>query len=134
MIAWSAERKEKHMKQSSINRAYAALVKLVDYKLPVRKAFEIYKLTKAIEAQYQFAVSEERKYIDEFGGKINPDGTVSFETPEKFGAYQEKALALSEMDVEIDFTPVSLSVNDIGEQTISPVDIYNLEGFVSFDG
>lgn len=122
------------MTQGKINQAYNALAKLVGFQFPVKKAFEIYKLTKIVETQYQFAVSEERKYIEEFGGKINPDGTVSFETPEKFGAYQEKALALSEMDVEIDFTPVSLSEKDIGEQTITPADIYSLEGFVSFDG
>lgn len=121
------------MTQSMINKAYAALVKLVDYKLPVKKAYAIYKLTKSVEEQYQFAVSEEKKYIAEFGGHINPDGTVSFESAEKFGEYQEKALSLNEMEVQLEFTPVVLLEQDIGDQVIAPVDIYNLEGFVSFE-
>jgi hypothetical protein len=126
------ERKQ-NMTQFHVNKAYAALTRLADLKLPVKKAYELYKLSKAIEEHYNFAVSQERKYIDEFSGKINPDGTVSFENTEKFSAFQDKLSNLNEMNVELDITPISLTEKDLGDQTITPAEIYSLEGFVSFE-
>ncbi len=121
------------MTQFNVNRAYAALLRIADFKLPVKKAYELYKLTKAVEERYQFAVSEEKKYVDEFGGKINQDGTVSFEDTEKFGAFQDRVAELNEMTVDIEVTPIVLTEKELGDQTISPAEIYNLEGFVTFE-
>lgn len=37
------------------------------------------------------------------------------------------------MDVDIEIEAVTLSEQDIGEQKLMPIDIYNLEGFVIFE-
>lgn len=121
------------MTQFKINKAYSTLVRLAELKLPLKKAYELYKMTKSMEQSYQFAISEEQKYINEFNGTINPDGTVSFEDAIKFGAFQEKLAALNDMEVEIDITPIVLSEKDMGEQPITPAEIFSLEGFVSFE-
>lgn len=121
------------MTQYSVNKAYPALMHLSEFRLPIKKARSIYELTKEASNHFQFAVSEERKYISEFGGKENPDGTISFETQEGFGKYQEKIIELNELEIEWDVEPVVLNENDIKEQGISPADIHALEGFVVFE-
>lgn len=121
------------MTQFKINKAYGTLVRLAELKLPLKKAYELYKMTKAMEDVYQFAVSEEQKYINEFNGTINPDGTVSFEDATKFGEFQERLAALNDMEVEIDIAPVKLTEADMGDQTITPAEIFSLEGFVCFE-
>ena len=121
------------MTQLNINKAYPALIKLGDYKLPVKKAYEIYKLIKIIDDKYKFAVEEEKKYIKQFNGKINADGSVSFENAESFGQFQERLAELNEMQLDINVSAVVLNEADLGNQTISPTDIFNLEGFVVFE-
>lgn len=121
------------MTQYKINRAYTALTQLINLKLPPKKALGIYKLAKCLEGYYEFALSEERKYINDFNGVICPDGTVSFKDPQEFASCQEKIAELNEMTVDVEFTPVVLQESDLGDQNISPVDIYNLEGLVSFE-
>ena len=48
------------MIQEKINRAYESLMKLNNFKLPVKKAYAVYKLVQAADNAYQFALSEER--------------------------------------------------------------------------
>lgn len=121
------------MKQERINKAYISLVKLRDYNLPVKKAYAIYKLLSIVEDAYNFAVTEERKYLDEYGGTIKGGTEIVFETPEKCVAFKTKIDELYETDVDIDITPVSLTEADMKEQTLTPADIENLDGFVIFE-
>ena len=120
------------MKQERINRAYGALRRLNEYKLPVKKAYAVYKLMRAIDDSYQFALGEEQKYLSEFGGVLNEDGSIQFSSPEKCEMFKEKVQELSNNDTDISFEQVVLNESDLGEQTVTPADIYNLEGFVIF--
>ncbi len=121
------------MKQERINRAYKSLSKLIEYNLPLKKARGIYKLMKAVEESYEFAANEERKYLSEYKGVIKEDNTITFETPTDCAAFQDKLAELHSMDVDIEIDTVVLTEQDFGEQTLMPVDIYNLEGFVIFE-
>lgn len=121
------------MRQEKVNRAYNSLCKLVEYNLPLKKALGIYKLMKAVEDTYQFAANEERKYLSEYKGVIKDDNTITFETPTDCAAFQDKVAELNSMDVDIEIEAVALSEQDIGEQKLMPIDIYNLEGFVIFE-
>jgi len=121
------------MTQFKINKAYPALMRLSELKMPVKKAKGLYELTKKVEEHFQFAISEEHKYIAEFNGKENPDGTISFESQDGFGKYQEKMLELGELEIDWNIVPIIISENDIGTQSISSSDIYSLEDFVSFE-
>lgn len=120
------------MKQESINRAYSTLLTLKDYKLPLKKAYAIYRLYTSISDAYEFALNEEQKYLAEYNGKPNGDGTVVFSTPTDCAAFRDKVEELNNMDVDITIEPVTLTEKDLGEQTITPADIANLEGFVAF--
>lgn len=121
------------MKQERINRAYSALLKLKDYKLPLKKAYAIYQLYQSISDAYEFALNEEQKYMLEYKGNPNGDGTVTFPTPTDCAAFRDKMEEISEMDVDVTVEPVPITEKDLGEQTITPSDIANLEGFVSFE-
>ncbi len=121
------------MKQATINSAYTALMKLQNYKLPVKKAYAIYQLCKVLETPYKFAVAQERKYLDECHGAPGGDGTVKFPTPAECTAFKEKIEALNRMDVELEPEPVELGESDLGDQMVTPADIAALEGLVSFE-
>ena len=121
------------MKQEKINRAFPTLMKLRDINLPVKKARAIYKLYVAVEGAYDFALSEEKKYLNEFNGTVAGDGSINFKTTEECAAFKEKFEELVNSDVELDFEVVTLSDGDIGDQMLTPGDIYNLEGFVLFE-
>lgn len=121
------------MRQEKVNRAYNSLSKLVEYNLPVKKAQGVYKLMKAVEEAYQFAANEERKYLSEYKGVIRDDNTISFETPTDCAAFQDKIEELNSIEVELEIEAVILTEQDIGEQKLTPMDIYNLEGFILFE-
>jgi hypothetical protein len=121
------------MKQERINRAYASLIKLNEFKLPVKKAYGIYNLLKAIEEAYRFALAEEQKYLAEYHGTLKEDGSIAFPSSTDCAAFQGKVEEVCNIDVDVEIDIVTLNENDLGSQTITPADIYNLEGFVSFE-
>jgi len=120
------------MKQFKVNKAYNTLSRFAEMRLPLSKAREIYSMIKALDEPYQFAINEERKYIEEFDGVVNNDGTISFESPEKYASFQEKMSDLSDTDVDVKIKPIELTESDLGDQTITPAEIFILEGFISF--
>lgn len=120
------------MLQEKINRAYGSLMKLSNFNLPVKKAYAVYKLVQAVEGAYQFAFNEQQKYLAEFKGVPSEDGNIIFETPAECVAFKNKLEELNGVDVEISIDAVNLTEDDLGEQTLTPTDIFNLEGFVDF--
>lgn len=121
------------MKQETVNKAYSSILKLKEYHLPVKKAYAIYKLASVVEPAYKFALNEEQKYIEDFHGTMNESGSVVFPTPTECAAFRDKVEELCGVDVDITIEPVTLAEADLGEQTITPQDIANLEGFVTFE-
>lgn len=120
------------MKQGQINKAYAALTRLAECRLPISKARAIYVLLKEAEEFYKFAMQEESKYIKEYNGKITSNGSISFDKPEDSRRFQEKLIELNNSEVEWDVSLITLEDIDMGDNVISPSDIYYLEGIVSF--
>lgn len=121
------------MIQSKINKAYQPLLSLVGMKLPIKKARLVYMMVKEVEQHFQFAVQEEKKLLNEFGGTVHEDGRVSFETPDDYIAFQERLIELGDSDVEFDISPIIINEADLGNQVISASDILALEGFVLFE-
>lgn len=121
------------MKQEKINRAFPSLMKMRDINLPVKKARAIYKMYVAVEGAYEFALGEEKKYLNEFNGTVSGDGSINFKTTEECMAFKDKFEELVASEVELDIEPVTISESDIGDQMLTPGDIYNLEGFVIFE-
>lgn len=121
------------MKQYQVNRAVKALNRLSSLPLPVRDAYNVFTLGKALEPNYEFVTEQEKKIIQKYGGIIGRDGNISFGDQSNTQEFENEMNELSNMDVEIKFEPVTLSFDALGDSKITPADIMALNGFVNFE-
>ena len=122
------------MKQSEINKSYNALVRLSQVRLPIKTAFSVYQLVKKIEEPYKFAFEEEKKLINKYNAEVKANGIISFSSAEDKNSFQNELQELNQLDHDIEIEPIVIKIEDLGEQTITPSDIFALEGFVEFVG
>jgi hypothetical protein len=66
------------MKQIQINKAYTSLNKILNMHFPIKKAYQIYLLSKKLNSILDFFLEEERKLIKKFNAEIKENGEVSF--------------------------------------------------------
>ncbi len=116
-----------------IGKAFDSIKKLAGYQMPIKKARAVYLIYKDMEEQYQFAIAEDKKYIDEFHGEIHQDGSVTFKEEAEAYGFEKKHSELNALEIEWKHKPVKLSDSDLGTQQLSPADIMNLDGFVVFE-
>ena len=131
------------MKQENIKNAYYVLKRFSTMQFKVKDAFGIYKLLKELEPSINFAIEREQKMVEQYNGTINPDGTISFihgdtdedkrKGMENFIKFKKEMDEIAAMDIDLDFSPITLAYDSLGDQTISPNDLMSLEGFVSFE-
>ena len=121
------------MKQKKISKAYPALLQICEYKLPINKARAVYRMMNLMREHFEFALSEEKKSIVEYGGKVNQDGTISFDKQENFGMFCDRMTEINESEIEWSEPPIVLTESEIGNQSISVSDIRSLEGFIIFE-
>lgn len=117
------------MKQFKVIKAYKALTKLGQQDLPIKLAFDLFKIKQALQPQWDFQVDEENKLTT--SAKVNPDGTVSFDSPEAADAFRQKLKDLSDIDVDLKITPARIPLSIPG-LTLSMDDIDALDCFVQF--
>ena len=122
------------MKQSEINKSYNALVRLSQVRLPIKTAFSVYQLVKKIEEPYKFALEEEKKLISKYNAEVKENGIISFSSAEDKNSFQNELQELNQLNHDIEIEPIVIKIEDLGEQTITPSDIFALEGFVEFEG
>lgn len=121
------------MEQSRINKAYPAIVRLCELKLPIKKARQIYRLSNEMKEHFEFAVAEEQKCVSEFHGEYNADGTVVFINKEEYSQFRSRMDELNSSKLDWIIEPVVLTETDIGNQKITVSDIQALEGIVVFE-
>ena len=117
------------MKQFKIIKAYKALTKLGQQDLPIRLAFDLFKIKQALQPQWDFQLDEENKLTA--SAKVNADGTVTFDTPEAAEMFRQKLKDLSDIDVDLKITPARIPLSIPG-LTLSMDDIDALDCFVQF--
>lgn len=117
------------MKQFRIIKAYKALTKLGQQDLPIRLAFDLFKIKQALQPQWDFQLDEENKLTA--SAKVNADGTVTFDTPEAAEMFRQKLKDLSDIDVDLKITPARIPLSIPG-LTLSMDDIDALDCFVQF--
>ena len=117
------------MKQSAVIKAYKALIKLGQRDLPIKLAFDLFKLKTALQPHFDFQVAEEKKASA--NATANPDGSITFGTPEEAAAFRQKLMELGDIDVELKVKPVQIPLSIPG-LTLSMEDIAALDGFVQF--
>ena len=114
-----------------ILNALPVLQKLIELKLPVRKAYEIYKLARQFNDIRDFSIMEEKKMIEKYEAEISQDGRIYFKTPESQNQFFEEHNSL--MIGEIDSFPIiELKLDELNDIVLSPMEIGLLSGIIDF--
>ncbi len=121
------------MKQYQINNAYNTLRKLANMPLPMKEAYDMYRLLKALDVPYQFEIEKERELFNQCGGVADENGNVRFPDRASEQKFRMGLQELGEMDPKVEFTPVALSLDKLSEQEMTPIEIASLDGFVRFE-
>lgn len=119
------------IKQYQVSRAYLALSRLNDARMPVPVACAIEALMSALKKHYDAELDAEHKTLEKYGGSIK-DGRIALPDKDKYGAYQKEIDAVLDLDVTVDVNPITIPCNDMQDVRISPADIRALAAFVKF--
>lgn len=128
------------MKYTNILKAQKPMQYIMKLRLPLRenkKSRAIYKMVLDIEEIVGYIQLEERKIIDKYQGVIQDNGTITF--GDDSVRAQACVMEISEFEnseAEWDHEIVKLSeasLVDDGGLTLSPEEIFYLEGFVEFE-
>lgn len=120
------------MKQYQINKAYGSLQRLSSMQMPIRDSRNIYMLIKSLEDAYNFALEQEQKLMAKYRGQYMEDGSIMFPTPDETTGFRNEISELNMLESDVIFSPVEINCDAFGEQTLSPMDIANLDGFIEF--
>lgn len=116
-----------------IQNAAAGLQGFLEASLPPKKAWQLYQLSKLLNEQNEFYINEQRKILIKYGGEAQPNGYVKFSSPEISLQAQADLNELSQLEVELEVTPIALTENDTQDIRISMQTAAALDGFVIFE-
>lgn len=121
------------MTQREIIDAYNATDVLYKMRLPVRDAYNVFRLRKRLEPHYIFEMERERKMLEDLNGKIEPDGRITFQDMESALKFQDALIEADNMDVEEEIEPIHMQMDALGTEQITPQDMEHLDGFIVFE-
>jgi hypothetical protein len=113
------------IKLGQIQKAQGAMSKLINMFMPIKVAFKVSRLAKAVN-ELLTTVEEQRKKLVEKLGKQQEDGSFTV-TPNNVATFQEEFSSLLDETVELEWEPMSFG--DLGDIKLSAVDVLNLEPF-----
>jgi hypothetical protein len=119
------------IKLGELKEIVNGLNQIMGEKLPVKTAWAFTKLAKTIQSEVKAYEENRMKLIETYGKKddkgkiILENNQYAIEDKEAFG---KEFFELGNIEIEINFTPVSLG--DLGDIKLSPVSIMALEKFV----
>ena len=119
------------MKAVQLINSFSVLQKVMELKLPVKSAYEIYNLAKQINDKRDFFIKEERKIIDKFNAEILENGGLKFKTPEDqqgFVKEYEELMSCELNDVKV----IELKISELNNIELTAADIAALDGVVNF--
>lgn len=117
------------MKQSNIVGAYKVLTKLSQQDLPIRLAFDLFKIKQQLQPQWDFQIEEETKASA--AAKQLPGGRLEFQTTEEADAFRKRLAEIGEIDVEMEIKKPSIPLT--AEIRLSVEDVEALKDFVEFE-
>lgn len=138
------------MKQKQITSAYQTLAKLKDSELPIAAAYRLSLLLKQLEPLVNSQIELEKKLLQKYEGVVKEDGRVDFskqstdltsanQTDEeradvmrRMTCFANEVNELGEQEAEIDFKPIDLKLDSVGDVKLTLVDMARLEGFINF--
>lgn len=138
------------MKQKQITSAYQTLAKLKDSELPIAAAYRLSLLLKQLEPLVNSQIELEKKLLQKYEGVVKEDGRVDFskqntdltsenQTDEdradamrRMTGFANEVNELGEQEAEIDFKPIDLRLDSVGDVKLTLVDMTRLDGFINF--
>ena len=118
------------MKQSAIIKAYKSICKLSQLDLPIRLAFDLFKVKMVLQPQWDFQIEEETKAAST--AKPLENGQYEFPTTEGANAFREKMQEIGQIEVDMKFPKVRIPLSIPGLK-LSVEDIEALKDFVTFE-
>ena len=129
------------MKLKFIVESKDAIVRLTEKRFSdYKKLREIVKLRKAVEAEFEFYCTQEKKAVDTYGEISDkgtpaflPDGRLKLKNAEAKEAFEKEIAKLLDTEVD-DFTIITLKESDFlsAEDLPTPKDMLALEPIISF--
>lgn len=121
------------MEQYKIINAYKALTTLGSANIPLKTAYKIFMLKKKIEPIFIFRMEKEKALLSELHGTVDENGTIHFNEMADAVKFRNAVDELNELEAEIDFEPISVSLEQMSGINMKPNDIEKLEGFIEFE-
>lgn len=121
------------MNQRKIISAVNALSRFGTAPLPIKVSYGVFKLRRQLEPHYTFELEQEKKLLAEFGGTVNKDKMISFEKEENAVRFANALSELNDMEVDVDFDPVYIQLDELAGYRIAPDDIEALQPFIVFE-
>lgn len=119
------------MKVQQMLNSLPILQRMIELKLPIKKAYKVYSLAKQINEQQEFFIKEEKKLIEKFHAEILEGGKIKFNSPEDQTSFATEYAVLMQYEVA-DLDIIELSFEDLGDIEFTPKDIMMLEGVINF--
>lgn len=116
--------------QGDILRVYAGIGG-VRKKVGGREALDLFRLKNKLQEYIDFQSEEEERIAADHGGQVAENGMILIADPEKRKDFNKAIRELREMEIELDYTPIAISIE--ANPKILLEDIENLAGFVDFE-
>ena len=130
------------MKLKTIVATKPALARLTEKRFSdYKKLREIVRLRKAVEAEFDFYVEQEKKAVEAYAEKKKDgtpvfleDGRIKLKDPKSKDAFEAEIIRLQETEID-GITPISLSERDFLTPDDLPTasDMLALEGIIEFE-
>lgn len=117
------------MTAQQLLQALQILPRLMELKLPVKKAYKIYSMAKAMDTKKEFFVQEEQKLVKNNNGEMI-DGGVKFNTVEDQANFSKEHADMLSCEID-DISAIDLTFDELGEATLTPNDLIALEGVIN---
>ena len=118
------------MTQAEAIMAYKVLASLSREKLPVKTAYALFRLKKALQPAYDFMAEQERAVCGRYDASVDDKGIIRPKDPEKTKAMLEELNALKDMEyaekperIEVDM-PDGLCVTMEQIEALEPVVVF----------
>lgn len=118
------------MKVQQMFNSLPILQRMMELKLPIKKAYSIYSLAKQINEQREFFINEEKKLIERYSAETLENGSVKFKDEESQKKFIIEHNEL--MQYEIDVKTIYLNFEDLKDSEFTPAELMQLEGAINF--
>lgn len=117
------------MKLGEVRITLEGLKKIVNKELPIRTAYRLTKIMKAINDEFTSLEEARGKLIKKFAkepedGSKGPQGEIKVD-PEKQDEFYKEFVVLLEEEIDLDINLIS--IEDLGDISLSPADMFGLQ-------